>query len=55
MIADDAAKVEQYKGDVDQLEKELLDLGEKDIEMYIREIKMELRCARSLADEKVYF
>ena len=28
-------------------------LGHNDIEMYIRQLKMELRCARTMADDQV--
>merc|ERR1712062_78488 len=42
-------KVDLFKHDLYKLEQEL---GHNDIEMYIRQMKMELRCARSLADEQ---
>lgn len=46
----EAAKVAQFASDLDALEQAL---GHSHIEMYIRQLKMELRCARSLADDQV--
>ena len=43
-------KVNNLQSDLDALEEAL---GQEHIEMYIRQLKMELRCARSLADEQV--
>jgi deoxyribodipyrimidine photolyase len=49
MLQEDSKKVDLFKHDLYKLEQEL---GHNDIEMYIRQMKMELRCARSLADEQ---
>ena len=46
----EAVKVAQFGSDLDALEQAL---GHSHIEMYIRQLKMELRCARSLADDQV--
>ena len=43
-------KVNNLQSDLDALEEAL---GQEHIEMYLRQLKMELRCARSLADEQV--
>ena len=45
------ALVSQYQSDLDELETAL---GQEHIEMYLRQLRMELRCARSLADDKVF-
>ena len=50
MLQEDSKMVDLFKHDLYKLEQEL---GHNDIEMYIRQMKMELRCARSLADEQV--
>jgi len=50
--SEDSANVEQFGGDLRSLEKAL---GHNDIEMYIRQLKMELRCARTMADDQVQF
>ena len=48
--SEDSANVQQFGGDLRSLEKAL---GHNDIEMYIRQLKMELRCARTMADDQV--
>merc|ERR1739838_313519 len=45
-------QVNNLQSDLDALEEAL---GQEHIEMYLRQLKMELRCARSLADEQVKF
>ena len=51
LLEEDVAKVDLYKNNLWKLEEQL---GHEDIEMYIRQMKMELRCARSIADEQVH-
>ena len=48
--SEDSAKIQQLGGDLVSLEQAL---GHNDIEMYIRLLKMELRCARTMADDQV--
>ena len=52
ILSQEMALVNQYQADLDELETAL---GQEHIEMYMRQLRMELRCARSLADEQVYF
>jgi len=49
ILSEDSAKIQQFGGDLTSLEKAL---GHNDIEMYMRQLKMELRCARTMADDQ---
>ena len=48
------ANIEKFRADLDLLEEALGNrVGHRDIEMYLRLLKMELRCARTVADDEV--